>query len=78
MPEQDGKARQQDKMYVHDPGVSCKLRCWMQISSAPLVSSDGNAVYVGSNTDYLYAFDTAHGSKLWEAETDGNVTLHEL
>ena len=73
MPEQDGKARQQDKMYVHDPGVSCELPCWMQISSAPVVSSDGNAVYVGSKDDYLYAFNAADGSRLWREDVNGDV-----
>jgi outer membrane protein assembly factor BamB len=39
------------------------------IGTAPVVV--GNVVYVGSNDDNLYAFNTTSGAKLWNFTSDG-------
>lgn len=46
----------------------------MQINAAPVVSSDGNSVFVGSAGNAMWGFNTADGTTRWTSES----TSHDI
>jgi outer membrane protein assembly factor BamB len=43
------------------------------VNSTPALSSDGKAMYVGSDDDNVWALDTTTGATLWKAKLVGDV-----